>query len=1026
MWNQNLVSELSKGAKAERPGSLGRLAATRLITESQFWTPVWLARFIWEIIDQNAGESYYRVLDNSFGSGRLCSFATPDKWSVVGIDTDATMIGKCAELLEAHGFSFELEAGSMADVESMPQCSVATINPPFSINLQSPNLTPYPSVTTYGRFGPDTGANSHDYALAQALDYSDAVFAIVPRSLSERVQSGAFVTEHKLVACFTLPDNTFAAEGVAAVACDLLVLQLADTDAPCLKMTINQDTKAPQLPVKFRPASHLKNHSLRLAGVEDSAPKIKLPVTGIKKVRLYQKRNTIGVRFSCGQLQALCMNQLLGRGLYSTDSHRYPSHVKFEGTGRFSINAHLMNNHPLKSIHDNLVAPIASLGGQVEIDPQLLRFIRRREQQELVATTPLAKSIKTQGKGSNVLISKTSMIDPKNLFSPIVTKGQTLAVVPGKKSEFALVINNEAHDVDLSFIKTLGTVTIAQSSNWEVLHEGRLIAFPERAKQLADKAKAQGLHRFLTWDFQLNDVIELSMSHKGGALCADMGLGKSRMAIGLCMMGGQRNLLVVKSRLVPEMLRECSKIGLESVHVISGNDTDFSNLQQINIVSYETLRKQVRVKGKTVFLAALLAGRFNTVVLDEASLMGKTTSQRAAAVRALNPKKFFALDGVLVDNYPRNLLPVASLVAGQAVPSQRYSLGGEYLEHWQAKNSQYTSRGIDAFADHFVTMVWAVNQFRDGLEEGAKREVPQIKDSVLFRKWADNFVKRRVRTEPAVAKYVTIKEPIIHAPEILQWDAGHWDHYHTVATEFAHWFERHVKDQADKSKQLNLVRILAEIEAVNKAANVPHVHSEAKAAWKSCYSPLTSKQRWAIEKAKSIVAANGRALIFAQSPDVLERLAAELEKQGISVLLYTGKQSIKQRALALESQLRTTETPVQVMLATYGSGMDGINLPQFGHVILYSGSWSYRTVQQAIARTLRPEQLAQVEVHRALLAGSIDQYQDQVMSWKKNAMASGIDYADQDTETEFLHLSHIFYAFVEALKEQKEQQPLAA
>lgn len=45
------------------------------------------------------------------------------------------------------------------------------------------------------------------------------------------------------------------------------------------------------------------------------------------------------------------------------------------------------------------------------------------------------------------------------------------------------------------------------------------------------------------------------------------------------------------------------------------------------------------------------------------------------------------------------------------------------------------------------------------------------------------------------------------------------------------------------------------------------------------------------------------------------------------------------------------------------------------------------------------------------------------MSWKKNAMASGIDYADQETETEFLHLSHIFYAFVEALK---EQQPLAA
>lgn len=80
MWNENLIAEISKGAKTDRPGSFGRLAATRLITESQFWSPVWLSRIIWDLIDQNTGDSHFRVLDNSF--------ATPDKWSVVGIDTD--------------------------------------------------------------------------------------------------------------------------------------------------------------------------------------------------------------------------------------------------------------------------------------------------------------------------------------------------------------------------------------------------------------------------------------------------------------------------------------------------------------------------------------------------------------------------------------------------------------------------------------------------------------------------------------------------------------------------------------------------------------------------------------------------------------------------------------------------------------------------------------------------------------------------------------------------------------------------
>lgn len=1031
MWNESLLTELSKGAKAERPGSLARLAAVRALTESQFWTPLWVARFIWDLIDTNTqADVRYSVMDNSFGSGRLCSYANPDTFLIRGIDTDGAMIETSGELLKRAGFRFDLVSASMADIQSIPATSIAVINPPFSIRLQSPNLKAYEGVTSYGLFGPNTSAVSHEYALVQALACSDCVFALLPKQLADKVKSGELpLKNHYLVACFRLPASTFRAEGVNSVDTELLVIQRQPLDA-VLRMSINETTTAPKLSLTFRGRQELYDThggsvEIKTVGVEASTPKITLPVTGDKRVRLYQKRSKIGMRFYCGLMQALAMNSVQGQVLQSSVDHRYPSHVKWEGHGKLNINAHLMHQDPLQSITDTLITQLNTVGAQVSMDHQLIRFIARRAKQEALALTPLGKSVKRAGGTSTVEVNKTTLLDPFNFASPVMTRGEILSITQdgAKKSDYAVVINGELHDVDLATLKSIGTVTLAKEVEWSEVHAGRIAAFPQRANQLFSRAQALNIPQYLTWDFQLNDVVELCMSHTGGGLCADMGLGKSRMAIALCSMGGKYNLLVVKSRLVAEMLRECNKIGMDTVKVISSQE-DCNHLEKVNIVSYETLRKPVRHRGKVVTLASFFAHKFHSVVLDEASLMGHSSSQRACAVRQLQAKKYFALDGVMIDNYPRNLLPIATLVAGASVPSQPYDTGGkgEYLEAYQVRNSKFTRRGVDAFADDFVTTVWAVNEFRDNLEQGAKREVPRIADVVKFREWADCFIKRRVRTEPAVAKHIKIREAVIHQPELVEWDAGHWHHYHIVATEFANWFSNYVARDSGTTKGTNLVRVLAEIEAVNKAANAPHVHSDAKSSWKKTYGPLTSKQRWTISKAKSIVAKGRRPIVFAQSPYVLQRLSQHLEAEGYKVLLFTGQQTIAARTKALDSQLRNAaeEDKIQIMLATYGACADGLNLPEVTDVVLYSGSWSYRTIQQAIARTLRPDQLSIVEVHSALLKGSIDEYQAQVMNWKRNAMAAGIDHADQNDESEgdFLHLSHIFHQFVQDLAPQ--------
>lgn len=1016
MWNAELLNVVSKGALAERPGSLGRLAALRTITESQFFTPLELAKELWGAVQSNAKPNQrYSALDNSVGSGRLLSFAEPQQWTLYGIDTDKHLIAKSQDLLSKSGFAYEFCAGSIADVTRMPLVSVAIINPPFSITLSSPYMKPYADVTSYGKFGPDTTALSHEYALAQACDSADAVLAIVPAALADRVKSGLFSSTHNLIADLRLATDTFKAENVKAVSTRLLVLS-RQTNTTTLTGDYSPELLA-SLKFEFRTNSELKEvgnkSGIEFGGHQQSEPVITLPATGSKKVRLYQKRGMIGLRFECGLMQALCTNAVLRQKLKSDHLHRYPHHIKYQGHGTLNINAHLMNECPMESVERHLVAVLKQVdGAQIEIDPQLVNYMNRRAKQERIASTPFRKFIRRPGQ-SKAVITKNGLANPKDFKSPIIRNGQQFALVAGEKTEYALQLESGQYDVELGYLKQMANVTIGKLEQWQLLHEGRLSAFPQLAAQAKAKANQLGLSRWL-WDFQLNDVLELSLGHKGSSFSADMGLGKSRMALALCLVGGQRNLIVVKSKLVSEMLREAKKVGLDDDILLITPKNINDKLKKINLVSYETLRKQLSVRGQSVTVASLFRHKLHSVICDEGSLLG-SSSQRTLAIHQLRAKKVFATDGIIVDNYPRNLLRIAALVAGESVPSQPYSIHREKLEAWQAKGSKHTMRGADAFAERFVTLEWSVNEFRDSLEHGAKREVPKIKDVPAFRSWAELFVKRRVRQEPEVSAFIKIAEARYNAPEIIPWDQAHWAHYYEVATQFSAWFLDHRRKQQDNNKGLNLVAVLAEIEAVNRAANAPHVrNANNESAWKKTYSPLTSKQRWVIRKTKQLVRAGRKPLVFAQSPDVLQRLFNELSAEGLKPMLFTGKQTISQRNLEL-NKFREDNSCVDVLLASYGTATDGLNIPQCTDIVLYSGSWSFRTISQAVARLLRPEQTSQVEVHQCHLAGSIDEYQYQIQAFKKNAMSAGIDYQEQ-TEGEFLHLDHIFYQFVEDLK----------
>ncbi|TCG02741.1 hypothetical protein BZM27_53590 [Paraburkholderia steynii] len=94
-----------------------------------------------------------------------------------------------------------------------------SINPPFSLHLESPHLKPLPG-TTWGRYGAGTSALSHEYALQQALDAAQVVRRAAAAVFAEAIASATYDSDsplqraaHRLAGFFEMPSQAFREEG---------------------------------------------------------------------------------------------------------------------------------------------------------------------------------------------------------------------------------------------------------------------------------------------------------------------------------------------------------------------------------------------------------------------------------------------------------------------------------------------------------------------------------------------------------------------------------------------------------------------------------------------------------------------------------------------------------------------------------------------------------------------------------------------------------------------------------------------
>ncbi len=513
--------------------------------------------------------------------------------------------------------------------------------------------------------------------------------------------------------------------------------------------------------------------SFSLAGVDSSEPVITLPVTGNNRVELHHNNRRITLKYHCGLVQAKVANGLLRK---TAEGKRLPANLKHEGEGKFLLDVLLLQDQPEQALQD-LTDEINALGGSAWISPTLRGFFGKLIKRHARAITPMRRVIKTKSNGTTVLRARRStLLEPGNFKSPTVSKGDTLHAKP---LGGAYEITHKGQTVTLrrdDVVKRYEILNDERTAKgeWVVKEEGLPVHFPQMARQYESIISKAGI----SWlaDFQKYSVIEGLISPYGYIGAWQQGSGKARYALTLALLEPGRSLIVVEPGLLPEMLKEIGKIGLsgDCWRLLKRGDMPTT---KISIVTYRELRAGIRIsytrttlkngelksqfKQKVVRTTADQWRRlFRNVLVDEGGVLANSNTQQTRAVRKLAGRKVIPLDGTPQYNYPRDLLPLSEISAGNGTAHQAYGIRGkanikpELIE--TTKNAQ---RGEDAFFDNHVVTQWVTNEFREDLQSGGKREVPKINNLPMFRTWLAPHVQRRLREEPELAVFNNCPKP---------------------------------------------------------------------------------------------------------------------------------------------------------------------------------------------------------------------------------------------------------------------------
>ncbi len=420
----------------------------------------------------------------------------------------------------------------------------------------------------------------------------------------------------------------------------------------------------------------------------------------------------------------------------------------------------------------------------------------------------------------------------------------------------------------------------------------------------------------------------------GACLADDMGLGKTIQTLAFIQHSRQQMeqprpvLLICPTSVVGNWQKEAAKFAPELPVMVHHG---------ISRAKGETFQKAALQHAMVLSSYALLHRDFDVlkeipwagVILDEAQNIKNSETKQSRAARSLRADCRIALTGTPVENNIGDLWSIMEFLNPGLLGNQ-----SEFRKRFFSPIQLY------------------------GNQQAAER----------LKKITTPFVLRRLKTDKSI---------ISDLPEKLEMKV-----FCTLTREQASLYAAVVKDaelaleEADGIQRRGLV--LATLSKLKQVCNHPAQFLKDNSALAGRSGKLSRLS----EMLEEVLAAGDRALVFTQFAEMGELIRKHLEYTfGDEVLFLHGGVSKKRRDEMVERF--GSPTGPRVFLLSLKAGGSGLNLVGANHVFHFDRWWNPAVENQATDRAFRIGQTRNVQVHKFVCAGTLEDRIDEMIEHKK-------------------------------------------
>lgn len=457
----------------------------------------------------------------------------------------------------------------------------------------------------------------------------------------------------------------------------------------------------------------------------------------------------------------------------------------------------------------------------------------------------------------------------------------------------------------------------------------------------------------------------------GACLADDMGLGKTIELIALLLheRSGKRvkkpapTLLICPMSVVGNWQKEVERFGPSlKVMVHHGAERLMGKIFAREAKKHDLVISTYALANRD---AETFAGvQWQHVVLDEAQNIKNPAAKQTQAIKKLNAEHRIALTGTPVEN--------------------------RLSELWSIMD--FLNPGYLKSAEHFR------KNFALPIERYRKKERADVLRGII-----QPFVLRRVKTDPKI---------INDLPEKMEMKV-----YYNLTKEQASLYEAVVTEMLGKIEASEGIerkgQVLATLLKLKQICNHPALFIQDGSALEGRSGKLARLEAMLEE----VLAAGDKALIFTQFAGMGVMLRHYLQdKLGCEILFLYGGTSKKQRDAMIQRFQNDQQGPPLFILSLKAGGF-GLNLTAANHVFHFDRWWNPAVENQATDRVFRIGQKKNVQVHKFVCIGTLEERIDQMIEQKKE-LADSIIGADEAwlTELSTEQLKEVFELSREAVE----------